>query len=106
MRLEKSPRGHSKKVARGPPNGIVVGSPWSALVSGFTGWDPGHRPTPCSSSHAVVASHIQNGRRYESQEMYGRKHIKLQCWLFGVLAELVGFFLVVFGLSPLAGLLV
>ena len=26
---------------------------------GFTGSDPGHRPTRCSSSHAVAASHVE-----------------------------------------------
>ena len=31
---------------------------------GFTGWDPRHGPMHCPSSHAVVASHMQNRGRW------------------------------------------
>ena len=49
---------------RSQPSGVVVkfgmlcfGGP------GFAGLDPRRGPTHCSSSHGVVASHIQNGGR-------------------------------------------
>ena len=35
----------------------------STSAAGLAGSDPGHRPTHCSSSHAVALSHIQNRGR-------------------------------------------
>ena len=46
-----------------PGGGIVVGFTCSALGAWLVGSDPCCRPTHCSSSHAVVASHVQNRRR-------------------------------------------
>ena len=42
--------------SRSQPCSVVVKFACSASV----GSDPGHVPTHCSSSHAVVASHLQN----------------------------------------------
>ena len=49
------------KIWRGQPSGVVV-KVHVLCFDGpvFTGSDPRHRPTHHSSSHAVVASHIQN----------------------------------------------
>ena len=39
---------------------------------GFEGSDPGCRPVHCSSSHAVAASHIQNGGRLAQMLAHGQ----------------------------------
>ena len=52
-----------KKEDGGRPGGVVVRSALCFSGPGFAGSDPGHRATHCSSSHAVVASHIQNRGR-------------------------------------------
>ena len=43
----------------------------SLQQSGFTGWDPGSRPTPLVS-HAMEASHIQNRGRVAMDVSSGR----------------------------------
>ena len=48
---------------QGPAGGIVVNFAHHFGSLEFTGSDPGCRLTHCSSSHAVVASHIQNRGR-------------------------------------------
>ena len=51
---------NSKTSGRGWPGGVVVKVHVRCFSGfGFMGLDPGCRPIHCSSSHAVVVSHIQ-----------------------------------------------
>ena len=52
-----------KRLFRGWPGGLVVVRTLYFGGPGLTGLDPGLGCTYCLSSHAVVASHIQNRER-------------------------------------------
>ena len=47
----------------GQPDGVVAEFTLRFSSLAFVGSDPWCRPTHCASSHAVAASHIQNGGR-------------------------------------------